>query len=247
MAAAHATNRAVNIATGIDQTPYEGEASSAWQELRAEGDLQFAPVEVPPRDTQPPEWLQRLSEWLGELLEPVGRALGSSWPVLKWVLLALLIAAVLYIIYRIIAPYLKPKLGTDSEREEEHWQPDQQVALALLSDADKLAAQGKYDAATHLLLRRSIAQIAQAKPGLVEPSSTARELAALTALPDKARSAFGIIALRVESSLFALRSLNQSDWIDARAAYADFALERIDGRILDRTAAIQPRLNGASS
>jgi len=237
----------VTIATGIDQTPDGGEASSAWQELRADGDLQFAPVEVPPRDAQPPEWLQRLNEWLGEMLEPVGRALGSSWPVLKWVLLALLIAAVLYIIYRIVEPYLKPKLGTDAEQEEEYWQPDQQAALALLGDADKLAAQGKYDAATHLLLQRSIAQIAQAKPGLVEPSSTARELAALTALPDKASSAFGIIALRVESSLFALRALNQTDWEKARAAYADFALERIDGRILDRTANAGPPLSGAAT
>jgi len=237
----------VTIATGIDQTPDGGEASSAWQELRADGDLQFAPVEVPPRDAQPPEWLQRLNEWLGEMLEPVGRALGSSWPVLKWVLLALLIAAVLYIIYRIVEPYLKPKLGTDAEQEEEYWQPDQQAALALLGDADKLAAQGKYDAATHLLLQRSIAQIAQAKPGLVEPSSTARELAALTALPDKASSAFGIIALRVESSLFALRALNQTDWEKARAAYADFALERIDGRILDRTANAEPPLSGAAT
>lgn len=237
----------MTIATGIDQTPDGGEASSAWQELRADGDLQFAPVEVPPRDAQPPEWLQRLNEWLGEMLEPVGRALGSSWPVLKWVLLALLIAAVLYIIYRIVEPYLKPKLGTDAEQEEEYWQPDQQAALALLGDADKLAAQGKYDAATHLLLQRSIAQIAQAKPGLVEPSSTARELAALTALPDKASSAFGIIALRVESSLFALRALNQTDWEKARAAYADFALERIDGRILDRTANAEPPLSGAAT
>ena len=247
MAASPATNQTVSIANGIDQTPDGGEASSAWQEVRAESDLQFAPVEVPPRNTQPPEWLERLSEWLGQLFEPVGRALGLSWPVLKWVLLALLIAAMLYIIYRIIEPLLKPRFGTDAELEEDYWQPDQQAALALLEDADRLAAQGNYGAATHLLLQRSIAQIAQAKPDLVEPSSTARELAALPALPEKARGAFGIIAERVERSLFALRALNQTDWEEARAAYADFALERIDGRILDRTARTQPQLSGATS
>ncbi|MEP5938033.1 MAG: hypothetical protein ABJ239_06880 [Erythrobacter sp.] len=211
-----------------------GQASNAWAEMRAESDIQFTPVDVPPRNTEPPEWLRQLSEWLGEVFDPVARALANSWPVLKWVLLALAIAALLYIIYRIVEPLLS--LRPSEEEEEYIWQIDQAEALALLEDADKLAANGKYDAATHLLLQRSIAQIAQAKPDLVEPSSTARELAALPALPDNARTAFGTIAERVERSLFALRALNQTDWEEARAAYADFALERIDGRILDRTA-----------
>ena len=238
---------ATQINTAPDATETGGEASSAWEELRDDGDIQFEPVDIPPRNTETPEWLKRLSDWLGEVLEPIGRALGLSWPVLKWVLLALLIAAVLYIIYRIIEPYLKPRFGGGGDEEEYEWQPDQQAALALLEDADRLAAEGKYDAATHLLLQRSIAQIAQARPDWVEPSSTARELAALTTLPDRARTAFATIAERVERSLFALRALNQTDWDEARAAYANFALERIDGRILDRTANAQQRLQGAAS
>lgn len=235
----------MTVATGTNTPPTAGEASSAWEQLRADGDIQFEPVVIPPRNTQPPEWLGQLGRWLAEALEPVGRALVGSWPVLKWVLLALLIAAVLYIIYRIVEPLLKPRRS--AEVEEYVWQPDQQAALALLEDADALAAEGKYDAATHLLLQRSVAQIAQARPDWVEPSSTARELAALTALPDKARAGFATIAERVEQSLFALRALNRADWEEARNAYAEFALERIDGRILDRTASSQRRLQGAAS
>ena len=70
-------------------------------------------------------------------------------------------------------------------------------------------------------------QIAAARPDWVHPASTARELAALPALPDRARSAFGLIAARVERSRYALRALDAADWQAAREAYAAFALERI--------------------
>ena len=104
------------------------------------------------------------------------------------------------------------------------WVPDAGEALALLEDADRLAAEGRYDEATHLLLKRSVGQIAAARPDLLEPSSTAREIAELPALSEAARGAFALIAGRVERSLFALRSLSADDWHAARAAYADFAL-----------------------
>ena len=97
-----------------------------------------------------------------------------------------------------------------------------------MEEADRLAGEGRFEEATHLLLQRSVNQIATAQPGWVEPSTTARELAALQALPHSARSAFGTIAERVERSLFALRSLDRGDWETARAAYAEFALARLD-------------------
>ncbi|MFZ9394426.1 MAG: hypothetical protein ACO25F_00005, partial [Erythrobacter sp.] len=96
-------------------------------------------------------------------------------------------------------------------------------------DADRLAAQGQFDEATHLLLQRSVSQIAEVRPDWVPPSSTARELAGLSALPEPARLAFGEIVTRVERSLFALSRLERADWEVARAAYARFALARIDG------------------
>ncbi len=235
----------MTVANRIDTAPEGDAAASAWETMRAEDDIQFSPVDIPSQSRETPEWMRRLSEWLAEVFEPMFLALAGSWPVLKWVLLAVAIAALLYIIYRIIEPYLQP--GDRAEAEAYVWQPDEQFALALLEDADRLASEGKYDAATHLLLQRSVAQIAQARPDWVEPSTTARELASLDALPENARNAFGIIAQRVERSLFALRALNEEDWKRARAAYADFALEQVDGRILDRTAQHQSRLGAASS
>ncbi len=217
--------------------PSQAGGSAAWREVRADSEIQFEPVEIPDVPPEPPGWFQQFLDWLGEKIEPFGRWLGESWPTLKWVLLALVIALILYMVYRTLGPMLGVSKARGELDEVEEWRPDEQESVALLKDADRLAAEGKYDEATHLLLRRSVGQIASARPDWVEPSSTARELASLAALPDAARSAFAVIAERVERSLFALRSLDRNDWEAARGAYAEFALARIGGRQLDR---VQP-------
>jgi len=212
------------VATSGNATP------AHWQELRSDGDIQFAPVEIPEIPPRDPTWLDNLLRWLGEQLAPLGKFLGQSWPVMRWVLLALLITLVLYLVVRMIDPeLLRRRKRDDDDGAGQEWQPDQQAASALLADADRLASEGRFDEATHLLLQRSVTHIANARPDWVDPSSTARELAALPALSEAARGAFAIIAERVERSLFALRALNQADWEVARAAYAEFALVRFDG------------------
>jgi hypothetical protein len=109
------------------------------------------------------------------------------------------------------------------------WAPDRDAAAALLEEADRLAAAGRYGEAVHLLLRRSVDHIAEARPDWLLPASTAREIAQFPMLSEAARRAFRVIAVRVERSLFALRDLDADDWRAARAAYADFALQNFDG------------------
>ena len=202
--------------------PVQVEASDfaqAWRELRSDSDIQFSEVDVPQTQPEaPPDWLLNFLDWLTDALAPLGRALVTGWPVL----LALAIALVGYLLWRMFGPDLQARRSRHGDVGD--WVPDQQAALALLEDADHLAAEGRYDEATRLLLQRSVGQIAQARPDLVEPSSTAREIAAQPSLPANARSAFAVIADRVERSLFALRHLSEDDWQAARAAYADFAL-----------------------
>ena len=214
--------------TDTDTEPVDRSAGfeESWDDIRADGDIQFEPLVMPESPPpQPPGWFERFFEWLGELLAPIGEALGFSWPVLKWVLLGIAILILLYLLWRLVEPALDWRPNTSREVEPE-WVPNREEAIALLEDADRLAESGDYDAATHLLLQRSVKQISDARPDWVEPSSTARELAALGALPDVARSAFATIAERVEKSLFALRRLGQDDWQAARDAYSRFALER---------------------
>ncbi|MEP3050639.1 MAG: hypothetical protein ABJP48_12815 [Erythrobacter sp.] len=198
-----------------------------WQEVRSNGDIQFEPVEIPVPAPREPNWFDHLLEFIGSLLQPVGQALGATWPILKWGLLAIALAALAYLIWKMIDPIASLRGDAGSDTIEPEWQPDRSETIALLEDADRMAADGEYAAAIHLLLQRSVGQIAKIKPDWVSPSSTARELAVLPALSEKARAAFGTIAQRVERSLFALKSIDREDWEAARAAYAEFALAKI--------------------
>jgi len=208
----------VTIGAGTD----EG-AQEAWRAVRDDSDIQYEPL-PPPDIPEPPAWLRALGEFLADIFAPVARAFAGAWPVLQWVLVAVGVILLVLLIARILGvpldrlrrkvPEQQPKFALDREESE-----------ALLSDADALAAEGRYGEAVRLLLARSIGQIANRRPDLVHPSSTARELSRIEALPEAARRAFTAIARSVERALFALEDLSERDWTDARAAYADFALE----------------------
>ena len=215
--------------TTLGESPNGSGAS--WADIRNDGDLQFAPVDIP--EIPPPElsWFEQMLAqvfaFLAELFAPIGSLLGASWWWLQWVLLAALVVFVVVLLVRMFGPGASTGKKQRAADSEEEWRPDRAATLALLEDADRLAAEGRFDEATRLLLQRSVAHIADARPAWVEPSSTARELAALPALPEAARNAFRVIAERVERSLFALRALSRDDWDAARAAYAEFALARL--------------------
>jgi hypothetical protein len=209
--------------------------AGAWAEMRDDSDLQFAPINIPEITPPEPGWFETMLNtvfgWLAAWLAPLGQMLGSAWWWLQWVLLGLVALFVLVLVVRMVREEAGKRRRGPNMAEADEWQPDATASLALLEDADRLAAEGRFDAATRLLLQRSVGQIAAARPGLVEPSSTARELAVLPALPAAARAAFAVIAERVERSLFALRALDRADWDAARAAYAEFALARLNAAV----------------
>jgi hypothetical protein len=213
----------------LSQTPAGSGATppAGWETLRNADDLQFSPVdlpEVPPRELG---WFERLLqsvfEFVGQVLAPIGQWIGAWWGLIQWALIALIAVFVLYLLVRTFGPLARRRKAALQPLDDE-WRPDQAASLALLEDAERLAAEGRFEEATHLLLTRSVGQMAAARPDWVEPSSTARELAALTALPDAPRAAFRVMAERVERSLFALQRLDRADWEAARDAYARFAL-----------------------
>lgn len=203
-------------------TAIERSSQADWEALRASGDIQFAPV-PPVKPPETPGWLKTLGEWLESVLEPLGEALGLSWPVVEAILLALAALLALLLVWRLLVPWLARRRRPAAA--DPGWVPDQALATALLEDADRLAGEGRFAEAVHLLLRRSVSHIAESRPDWLQPASTAREIATLAALPERARQAFAAIATRVERSRFALRDLDADDWQTARAAYADFALQ----------------------
>lgn len=215
------------VRQGVEAQAGEGvqlAAPGAWEGVRADPEIQFAPVAMP-ETPPPPDWLTGLLAFLGELFAPLAGFLASNWGAIWPVLAAIAGLVLLYALVRLIAPdFMRLRRRRNGAPGEEDWRPAEAVALALLEEADRLASEGCYDEAVHLLLTRSVGQIAALRPELVEPSSTAREIAALPALPEAAARAFAAIAQRVERSLFALARLSAEDWTAARAAYADFAL-----------------------
>jgi hypothetical protein len=197
---------------------------SEWKAVRAASDIQYTPL--PPVEVEPPrvpEWLRLLGRALEAIFEPVGRLLGMSWPVFQYVLIALAVLLALFVLWWLLAPLMDKWRYRPRPPEEEVWTPGRAEAAALLEDADRLAAEGRYGEAAHLLLRRSVRQISDARPDWLIPATTAREISRLPMLPESGRRAFATIAERVERCLFALRDLDARDWAVARAAYADFA------------------------
>jgi hypothetical protein len=227
----------VTTGTGeIGKFKESGGFAADWADVRADGDIQFAPItQAPPQSLEqqqpsaPPQWLVDFMNWLGDVLSPIGdffnalgRMIGLSGTALLWILGVIAAGLVCLLVFRLTRAMLdRRRVVVEAEPS---WTPDAGEALELLDDADRLAAEGRYDEATHLLLKRSVGQIAAARPDLLQRSSTAREISMLPALSEAARTAFATMAERVERSLFALRSLNADDWHTARAAYADFAL-----------------------
>lgn len=196
--------------------------NTAWNDVRADANIQFTPTPAP-KPPESPEWWLDFLAWLGKLLAPVMEALAAAWPILRILLLLALAAGVLTLVWIILAPYVEQWRGR-KRPVEQVWQPQPDAARALLAEAEAFAATGQFDQAVRLLLHRSIADIEQRRPHLLRPSSTAREIERFADLPDAPRAMFAVIAGQVERGLFAALPIDESGWRISRDAYAGFAL-----------------------
>lgn len=151
------------------------------------------------------------------------RAIYPLIQVVFWILVAALVAYIVYAIACWASGRELPWRRGKGEAEEESWRPREAPARQLLSEADQLAARGLYAEAARLLLFRSIEDIDTRRPDLVRPALTSRDIAALRDIPGGPRTAFARIAMMVERSLFAQRPLAEGDWRDCRSAYEEFA------------------------
>jgi hypothetical protein len=191
--------------------------ATAHAEVAADRSLQFRLEEAPPPPPPP--------SWLDDLLQVLVAA-GPVLQVLFWLGLAALVLALLWFIGREIIRIRLPGRALPTPpggHGEEAWRPAPAAALALLSDADALAAEGRFAEAVHLILLRSIGDIDGRLPNTVRPALTARDIGALTRLPSAARPAFAHIARVVEASLFGGRDVDRAAFMDCRQAYESFA------------------------
>jgi hypothetical protein len=171
--------------------------------------LDFANTPPPPK---PPAWL----DWL---LHAVSGA-GPLFKFIFWGGSAVGVALVLWLIARELLRWgRRDRRATPAS----DWRPEPTAARALLEDADRLAGEGRYDEAVHLLLFRSIEELNGRRPGSVRPALTSRDLANLQTVPQVARAAFAHIARAVEHSFFGGRPLAAEDFQTARRQYETYA------------------------
>ena len=165
----------------------------------------------------------KLPGWL-EWLEPLGRFLAAISPVFPYIFWGGLFAGALFVLYfllRELIPerWLRRKIAITAT----DWRPEPAKARELLEDADGLAAGGRFEEAIHLLLFRSIDDLAARRPGAVSPALTSRDIARLEALPAEPRVAFARLAQAVEGSFFGGRPVSAEDFGAARRDYEAFA------------------------
>ena len=193
---------------------------AAHRALLADRSIQFDLPAKPPRVSEPPpEWLESLGRAIGRLVEWVG----GGWSLLLWGAGIVLAATLLFLLAQPLRDWWRERQGGTSVAEPQ-WAPEAATARALLEEADALAAAGRFAEAVHLLLFRSIDDIARWRGELVRPSFTSRDIARADALPGAARSVFAGIVAAVERSLFGGAALERGDWERARGDYAGFAL-----------------------
>jgi hypothetical protein len=186
--------------------------------LLKQSDLQFQLSEAAPQRSA-------FGEWLAKILEPVARALQPVAPYIFWTAVALGAAFILFLIgQQMFAMKRGVALGgLKLAGGAEAWRPAPEQARALLEEADRLAGEGLYVEAAHLILLRSIQDIHARRPRAVAVSLTSRDIARLEAMPPPARELFSGIAEAVEISLFGGRPLDREGYARCRDAYQSFA------------------------
>ena len=202
--------------------PSQDALKAAQRALMRDPTLQFSFDKAP----RPP--VAHLPHWLEAILDAIGAVLKAVAPVLGWVFVAGLVLALLVVLFFIVREFVRTRWPDVFKRKRppakpEPWRPEAAVARALLEEADKLAAAGRYGEAVRLILHRSIEEIEGRRPRLVKPAYTAREIGRLSDIPDNARDVFVGIAGVVEKSFFGGQSLDAHGFAACRKAYERFA------------------------
>ena len=174
--------------------------------------FQFDFVQTPP--PKPPEWLK----WLGPLLKAVAPAL----PYVFWGAVILVASILVYMVARELLRDRGGGVQAGKVLTGSDLAPSQQRVKSLLQEADRLAGQGLFGEAARVLLHRTLDDLAERRPGLIAPDQTAREIAALDALPQPVREPLTRIAFSVERFLFAGHGLDRGAYEACRADYDRF-------------------------
>ena len=186
---------------------------AAHRAVRDDASLQwdFPPVPPEPPEPAPPGWLA-LFDFLGPVLQLV-----------FWGGLLVIAGLAIWFVLREGERQWRVRQPRTARAAPVVQPPSETRARALLAEADRLAAAGRYAEAVHVLLFRGVDDIRDQRPDLFRRALTSREIAALAALPERARAEFGRIAAVVERSFFGGSAVDAGSFAECRRAYEAFA------------------------
>ncbi|MGZ3273433.1 MAG: DUF4129 domain-containing protein [Caulobacteraceae bacterium] len=193
--------------------------------LLEQADLQFQlSTAASPQPSPFAEWLAKLMEPLAKALAPAAKAMAPVAPYVFWTGLAIGAAFILFLIVQRLFVVRRGLVigGLKLSGAAEPWRPAPEQARALLEEADRLAGEGRFVEAAHLILLRSIQDIQARRPRAVAVSLTSRDISRLEVLPPAARALFAGIAEAVEISLFGGRPMDRDGYARCREAYSTF-------------------------
>lgn len=101
--------------------------------------------------------------------------------------------------------------------------PDRAVVERPLGDADELARQGRFGEAIHVLLLRTLQELARRLPERLPSSLTSREIVSRVRMPDDARSALSVLVGAVEVSHFGAATPGSAEFQQCRHHFQTFA------------------------
>jgi hypothetical protein len=170
-------------------------------------DLKREPIDLP-QPWIPPDWLGRIVE------------------IMFWLLIGVAALLALFYLGREVPAWLSRnrqlKAGATAMVQGSPLAADGQL-LDALGRADRLAAEGEFAEALHLLLLHSIDYLKRHLGGVYGPSSTAREILQRSRLPDAGRNSLGAIVDATELSYFGGRPVDGGVYAACRRHYQAFA------------------------
>jgi hypothetical protein len=169
-------------------------------------DLEIEPIELPEM-WDAPDWLARIVE------------------ILFWLLIGVGVLLAVFYLGREVPAWLgrRRQLKSGAAPMVQGTPVADSQLIDALGRADRLAAEGQFAEALHLLLLHSIDYLKRHLGAVYGDSSTAREILQRSRLPDHGRRSLGAIVDAAEISYFGGRPVDGGIYADCRQHYQTFA------------------------
>jgi hypothetical protein len=173
-----------------------------------------------PRDRQ---YVRKSGGTRGPRTDPTSNAKSGIGTIIMWLLIGILGACLIFFVVNELVHRKRRKRGKSPIQQAPDVIGDaldvEDTMPATLTNAQRLAAEGRLEDAVHLLLQGAIDYVAQLARFLVGDAMTSREVLRGATLDDASHQAFGQLVTSVEVSLFGGETATEADFERCSAAF----------------------------